>query len=109
MVATANIASTAIGAKKSSSLMKRHGRVSVKWQESFEKTQQDIYADKIFELIEVLAMLIRQSLPSLSTLVDSCSAMNRQASLQANLYHSKKETVLATVACFSRDELTDNQ
>lgn len=49
--------------------------------------KQDIYADRIFELIDVLAMLIRQSLPNLSTLVDSCSAMNRQASLQANLNH----------------------
>jgi hypothetical protein len=43
------------------------------------------YADRILELIDVFAMLIKQSLPSLSTLVDICSAINRQASLQANL------------------------
>jgi len=36
--------------------------------------------------MDVLATLTRQSRPSLSTLVESCSAMNRHASLQANRY-----------------------
>ena len=36
--------------------------------------------------MEVFATLTKHSRPSLSTFVDSCSAMNRQASLQASLY-----------------------
>ncbi len=48
---------------------------------SMERT----YTARIFELIEVLATLIKHSLPSLSTFVESCSAMNLQASLHASL------------------------
>jgi hypothetical protein len=81
VVATARIASTARGAKKSSSL-RRANHVNprlnaVSWRNT--------HAARILELIDVFATLTRQSFPSLSTLVDSCSAMNRQASLHANL------------------------
>ena len=44
------------------------------------------HAEMIFDDMDVLATLIKHSLPSLSTLVDSCSAMNRHASLQASRY-----------------------
>lgn len=43
------------------------------------------YAARILELMEVLATLIKLSLPSLSTFVDNCSAMNLHASLHASL------------------------
>lgn len=44
----------------------------------------------ILEDMDVLAMLIKQSLPNLETGVDICSSMYLQASLQANL--SRKTT-----------------
>ena len=43
------------------------------------------YTARIFELMDVLATLTRASRPSLSTLVESWSAMNRHASLHASL------------------------
>jgi hypothetical protein len=59
------------------------------------------YADRIFELIDVFAMLIKQSLPSLSTLVDICSAINRQASLHANL-KGRREDASSTMTTKER-------
>lgn len=106
-VFTASMASTARGAKKSSSLSRSQWRVTLpRGYPGDRMSRRDVetvlrvfrggllgdarnhdatHAARILELIEVLATLTRQSRPSLSTLVESCSAMNRQASLQANL------------------------
>lgn len=65
-----------MGAKRSSSL-----DVSV----GHRPEQGQTHAEMIFDDIDVFATLMSASLPSLSTFVDSCSAMNRQASLQASL------------------------
>jgi hypothetical protein len=59
--------------------------------------QGQTHAEMIFDDMDVFATLMSASLPSLSTFVDNCSAMNRQASLQASLnaisIHSRLDLV----------------
>lgn len=58
------------------------------------------HAEMILDDMEVLATLTRASRPSLSTLVESCSAMNLHASLHASL-------MMSVIASYKEGKVTD--